>query len=462
MNISFAGCGFMGIYHVGVSACLQTYAPFMLENKVAGASAGSLAAAALIGNVPLADMVRECVQLSCLASEKILGPFNPNFNINVSIKEALNRVLPDDIHIRASAKLYISMTRFSDGSNWIVSDFDSKDDVINAILGSSFIPLFSGFFLPKFRGVTVLDGGYSDNVPTFLGTTITVSPFHGNQDICPEDDAEMAHLLGFKLPTGPDTNITLSAENMERLGKSMIPPKIEDMIILCRQGFQDAFRFLRSRNIIQCEECRNTKLKARYTRIDEWRKRSDETCEGCQNLPQSIQSVELPQELLAVFNNELEQQKTRTGNMTAQVAKDETIGSSANEESHATNDAISDQPPPVATTSKDDGHTTATASSEDKTIHAMEKQQSTESAEVQTAVIAGQDSHVHVEDHNKSCVDVVSDKSKEVSAHECSKATSDAANVSGELSQKEPEDVKEVVDAETKDETVIVDKDKSS
>ena len=76
----------MGIYHVGVSACLQTYAPFMLENKVAGASAGSLAAAALIGNVPLADMVRECVQLSCLASEKILGPFNPNFNINVSIK----------------------------------------------------------------------------------------------------------------------------------------------------------------------------------------------------------------------------------------------------------------------------------------------------------------------------------------------------------------------------------------
>ena len=31
------------------------------------------------------------------------------------------------------------------------------------------------------------------------------------QDICPEDDSEMAHLLGFKLPTGPDTNITLSA-----------------------------------------------------------------------------------------------------------------------------------------------------------------------------------------------------------------------------------------------------------
>ena len=29
------------------------------------------------------------------------------------------------------------------------SDFDSKEDVINAILGSSFVPLFSGFFPPK-------------------------------------------------------------------------------------------------------------------------------------------------------------------------------------------------------------------------------------------------------------------------------------------------------------------------
>ena len=86
MNISFAGCGFMGIYHVGVSSCLQTYAPFMLDNKIAGASAGSLAASALVAGVPLVDMVREVVKVACQASEKILGPFNPNFNINVAIK----------------------------------------------------------------------------------------------------------------------------------------------------------------------------------------------------------------------------------------------------------------------------------------------------------------------------------------------------------------------------------------
>ena len=34
----------------------------------------------------------------------------------------------------------------------------------------------------------LLDGGYSDNLPVLDGNTITVSPFSGNSDICPQDD----------------------------------------------------------------------------------------------------------------------------------------------------------------------------------------------------------------------------------------------------------------------------------
>lgn len=48
MSVSFAGCGFLGIYHVGVASCLQEYAPHLWSGKVAGASAGALAACALI------------------------------------------------------------------------------------------------------------------------------------------------------------------------------------------------------------------------------------------------------------------------------------------------------------------------------------------------------------------------------------------------------------------------------
>jgi Patatin-like phospholipase len=53
MNLSFAGCGFLGIYHVGVAACLKKYAPHLLVNKISGASAGAIAGCCLLCDVPL-------------------------------------------------------------------------------------------------------------------------------------------------------------------------------------------------------------------------------------------------------------------------------------------------------------------------------------------------------------------------------------------------------------------------
>ena len=54
-NISFAGCGFLGIYHVGVASCLLEQAPFLVLNArhVYGASAGALTATVLVTGVCL-------------------------------------------------------------------------------------------------------------------------------------------------------------------------------------------------------------------------------------------------------------------------------------------------------------------------------------------------------------------------------------------------------------------------
>ena len=35
MNLSFAGCGFLGLYHLGVVSCIKTYAPRTFSSKVA-------------------------------------------------------------------------------------------------------------------------------------------------------------------------------------------------------------------------------------------------------------------------------------------------------------------------------------------------------------------------------------------------------------------------------------------
>lgn len=48
-NLSFAGCGFLGVYHIGVASCLLDKAPYLVKGatKLYGASAGALTASVL-------------------------------------------------------------------------------------------------------------------------------------------------------------------------------------------------------------------------------------------------------------------------------------------------------------------------------------------------------------------------------------------------------------------------------
>ena len=52
LNISFNGCGFLGVYHVGVACALNHYMPNMKIKNICGASAGAMAAVCLIAGVP--------------------------------------------------------------------------------------------------------------------------------------------------------------------------------------------------------------------------------------------------------------------------------------------------------------------------------------------------------------------------------------------------------------------------
>jgi predicted acylesterase/phospholipase RssA len=49
--LSFAGCGFLGIYHVGVVSAFRELSPSILKRKVVGCSVGSLVAAAVVCNL---------------------------------------------------------------------------------------------------------------------------------------------------------------------------------------------------------------------------------------------------------------------------------------------------------------------------------------------------------------------------------------------------------------------------
>ncbi|KAG8515710.1 Patatin-like phospholipase domain-containing protein 2, partial [Galemys pyrenaicus] len=308
-NISFAGCGFLGVYHVGVASCLREHAPFLVANAahIYGASAGALTATALVTGACLGERGRggargvpragrrarggagfvlpepscrpsqrcsafpggswqkslsrarsqsghwessragECakgpwawtlelpsqescpdreaganiIEVSKEARKRFLGPLHPSFNLVKTIRGCLLKTLPADSHERASGRLGISLTRVSDGENVIISHFSSKDELIQANVCSTFIPVYCGLIPPTLQGVRYVDGGISDNLPLYeLRNTITVSPFSGESDICPQDSSTNIHELRVT-----NTSIQFNLRNLYRLSKALFPPE---------------------------------------------------------------------------------------------------------------------------------------------------------------------------------------------------------------------------------------------
>ncbi|XP_014803972.1 PREDICTED: patatin-like phospholipase domain-containing protein 1 [Calidris pugnax] len=104
------------------------------------------------------------------------------------LRDFLNKHLPPDAHQLVSGKLNVIVTRVRDWRSVVISEFASREDLIQAITCSCFIPLYFGLSLPKYRGVRYVDGELGMWRADFVTrTTITVSAFAGEYDICPKD-----------------------------------------------------------------------------------------------------------------------------------------------------------------------------------------------------------------------------------------------------------------------------------
>ncbi|KAM3926050.1 patatin-like phospholipase domain-containing protein 2 [Leptodactylus fuscus] len=247
-NLSFAGCGFLGVYHVGVSSCLQEKAPYLISEaaKIYGASAGALNAAALVCGCCLAECCSDVMDVAKEARKRNLGPLHPSFNLVKILKNGLYRNLPENAHELASGKLCISLTRVSDGENVLVSEFGSKEELIQALICSAFVPIYCGIIPPTFRGVRYVDGGISNNLPEYeLKNTITISPFSGESDICPRDNSTNFHELRVT-----NTSIQFSLGNLYRLTRALFPPEPKVLGEMCQQGYNDALRFLKENHLL--------------------------------------------------------------------------------------------------------------------------------------------------------------------------------------------------------------------
>uniref|UniRef100_A0A8C0ZQD7 Patatin-like phospholipase domain-containing protein 5 n=1 Tax=Castor canadensis TaxID=51338 RepID=A0A8C0ZQD7_CASCN len=246
-SLSFAGSGYLGLYHVGVTQCLHQRAPHLLKGarRIYGSSSGVLNAVSIICGMStdyccssLLGLVKQLQQLS-------LGILHPAYAPIEYIKQQLKDALPSNGHILATQRLGISLTHWPDGRNYIVTDFATRDELIQALVCSLYLPFYCGVIPPEFRGERYIDGALSNNLPfADCPSTITVSPFPGTVDICPQSSSASLHELSVF-----NTNFQISTMNLFRGFMSIVPPKPEVVADNCRQGYLDALRFLETRGL---------------------------------------------------------------------------------------------------------------------------------------------------------------------------------------------------------------------
>lgn len=52
-----------------------------------------------------------------------------------------------------------------------------------------------------------------------------------------------------------NTSIEISLQNLRRFRRILLPPKPEELSLMCQKGFDDALLFLHRNNLINCTRC---------------------------------------------------------------------------------------------------------------------------------------------------------------------------------------------------------------
>uniref|UniRef100_A0A6I8P197 PNPLA domain-containing protein n=2 Tax=Ornithorhynchus anatinus TaxID=9258 RepID=A0A6I8P197_ORNAN len=110
-----------------------------------------------------------------------------------------------------------------------------------------YVPLYCGIIPPLYRGQRYIDGAFSSIMPFGDSrTTITVSPFPGTIDICPQSRSASFHEVNAFY-----SSFQISTENFHHAVLSFFPPEPKVISSICKQGYLDAYCFLQRHGLVK-------------------------------------------------------------------------------------------------------------------------------------------------------------------------------------------------------------------
>ncbi|XP_039145868.1 LOW QUALITY PROTEIN: uncharacterized protein LOC120283293 [Dioscorea cayenensis subsp. rotundata] len=211
-GFSFSAAGLLFPYHLGVAQLLLEKGYIKETTPLSGSSAGAIVCAVIASGSSMQEALRAT---KILADDCRLN--GTAFRLGAVLRDVLNNFLPDDAHTRSNGRVRVAITQlFWRPKGLLVDQFDSKEDLINAVFTSSFIP---GYLAPRpatiFRNRLCIDGGLTLFMPpTSASETVRVCAFPVNQlglkgigispDCNPENRAGPRQLFNWALEPADD------------------------------------------------------------------------------------------------------------------------------------------------------------------------------------------------------------------------------------------------------------------
>lgn len=213
-----------------------------LPKYIAGASAGAMLAAVLLTAKPSLQTLWDIFIRSAYdCSFYTLGPLSRNIIMQQYLRDVLQE-LPEDAHLMLSGRLFVSITHLRSYRNRIISEWPTREDLIECLLCSCYLPIFSGEGVPRFRGELYIDGGFTNNQPRPFepNSFLTISPFSSTADICPRDKVKKGRYVRVS-----NELLLISKANWSRLYHTVMPHTNEMFRQLYHDGYSRSLLYLK-------------------------------------------------------------------------------------------------------------------------------------------------------------------------------------------------------------------------
>ncbi|GMH38710.1 hypothetical protein BSKO_06594 [Bryopsis sp. KO-2023] len=244
IGYSFTPGGMLVPYYVGVMKAMTELGLIGPDTPVSGSSAGAIAAAFMASGIDMKDCLEanKRLQLDVLRNGTFQKLCNP-------LRDTLMDMLPEDIHHRANGRvglavtIYRPLTHDRPMEGRILDHFSDKEDFVEGIVGSCYIPYYVG---PK-AGIEYRGEIYSDGLPTNFFPPVVESAREGLEKtitVCAIPRANRFYRDGPGVDISPDNRP--KSERFSSWGyvqRAMLAYPLDEVVQIANDGYDEASRW---------------------------------------------------------------------------------------------------------------------------------------------------------------------------------------------------------------------------